>query len=309
MPAGRYAIGLDLGGTTIFGAVVDGNGRIGASAEQATPVQAGPDAVLEAMEQMIRGLLEQVPGGRPLGIGLGIPGLLDRAAGLSVFSPNLFWHNVPVRPRFEAAFGLPVEMDNDVRCAALGEFHFGSGRGVRDLILLTLGTGIGSGIILDGRLYRGGAGMAGEIGHVALKADGPLCNCGKRGCLEALASGTAIARRAQAAGLPYGTARAVAAAAHAGDGGAIRLLQEVAEDLGLVLAAYINIMNPPRIVLGGGVALSGAVLLDPVRAVAEANTMPGIKGKCEIVTALLGDEAGAVGAAALVPGLAEGAPA
>lgn len=298
----RCAIGIDLGGTNLFGGLVDGQGRILASRKRPTPVQDGPAGVFAAMKEMIRDLLAAA-GDRPvLGIGLGIPGLLDREAGMSLFSPNLGWENVPVRAQFDE-FGLPVVMDNDVRCHAAGELHFGAGRGLKDFILLTLGTGIGSGIVLGGQLYRGPAGMAGEIGHIPLEPGGPLCGCGKRGCFEALASGKAIGRRAQEAGIAS-TARDLFALAAQGDPRALALVDRVAYDLGRGIATYANLMNPQRVIVGGGVALAGELLFAPLRRYAEAETMPGIRGTYDIVPAALGDEAGAVGAAALVPGLA-----
>lgn len=305
MAAEPCAIGLDLGGTGIYGVVVDRNGQVLAAAEERTPAAAGPEAVLQCMEGVARGLVARA--GRPvLGVGLGIPGLLDRAAGVSVFSPNLHWRNVTVRERFATALGLPVNLDNDVRCAGLGELHFGAGRGVSDFVLLTVGTGIGGCIVLDGQVYRGPDGLAGEIGHMPLQPGGPLCNCGNRGCLEAIASGSAIARRAQAEGLPYGTARAVAVAAAAGEPGALRLMAAVGRDLGIGLATYVNLMNPRRIILGGGVALAGEVLLAPTRAAAREYAMAPHKESFAIVAAELGDGAGAIGAATLVPGFRQG---
>lgn len=303
MAGDRCAIGIDLGGTNIFGGLVDGSGRLVATAKRPTPASEGHGAVFAVMKVMIRELLAQTGGRRVAGIGLGIPGLLDRAAGISILSPNLGWRQVPVRPEF-AEFGLPLEMDNDVRCHALGELHFGAARGASDVILITLGTGIGSGIILNGALYRGSAGLAGEIGHIPLEPGGPLCGCGKRGCFEAVAGGNAIGRRAQEAGIGA-TARELFEKAATGDEQALTLVDRVAYDLGRGISAYVNVMNPQRVIVGGGVAQAGELLLAPLRRYARAETMPGIRDTFAILPATLGDEAGAVGAAALIPGLAQ----
>lgn len=305
-PSGRCAVGIDLGGTNIFGGLVDGAGRALATVKRPTPAAEGPGGVFAAMRAMITQLLERAGDRRVVGIGLGIPGLLDTARRTSVFSPNLGWSNVPVVPEF-VAFGLPVEIDNDVRCHAVGELAFGAGRGCRNFILITLGTGIGSGIVLGGSLYRGPSGLAGEIGHVTLEPGGPLCGCGKRGCFEAIASGKSIGRRAREAGIGS-TARELFAKAADGDDAALALVDRVAYDLARGISMYVHIMNPERVIVGGGVAMAGDLLFEPLRRHALAETMPGIRGTYEIVPAALGDEAGMVGAAALVPGLTQDSP-
>lgn len=297
----RCAIGIDLGGTNIFGGLVDGGGHLLATSRRPTPAAAGPRGVFASMKGLIRELLAQAGGRQVVGIGLGIPGLLDRAAGLSLFSPNLNWQNVPVLAEF-AEFGLPVDMDNDVRCHTLGELHFGAGQGCANFILVTVGTGIGAGIVLGGELYRGPAGLAGEIGHITLQPGGPLCGCGKRGCFEAVASGKNIGRRAQEAGIAA-TARDLFAQAAAGDPAATALVDQVARDLSLGISTYINLMNPQRVIVGGGVAQAGELLFAPLRRYVEQETMTGIRGTCAVVPAVFGDEAGIVGAAALIPGL------
>lgn len=296
------AIGVDLGGTKLLGALVAPDGQLLAGVRHTTPAVGGPAAVFRAIRAAIEELLQQA-GGRPLaGIGLGIPGLLDRERGVALLSSNLGWRGVPVLPEF-AGYGLPVAVDNDVRCHTLGELYFGAGRGCTDFALLTLGTGIGSGLVLGGRLYRGAGGMAGEIGHVTVEPGGPLCSCGKRGCLEALASGRSITRRALEVGVA-GSALELFDRAAAGEPQALALVDAVARDLGRGISLYANLLDLQRMIIGGGVATTGEILLAPLRRYVEEETMPGLRGRCAIVAAALGEAAGAVGAASLLPGFA-----
>jgi glucokinase len=310
------SIGIDLGGTGIFAALVDRQGRLRATEDRATPVKEGPVGVIRTMLEMAAALVTQAD--QPvIGIGLGIPGLLDPATGTTIFSPNLFWQDVQVLAPFRERFGIPVAMENDVRVATMGELHFGAGRGIDTFLFTALGTGVGSGIVIEGKLYRGPYGTAGEFGHIPIRPSGDPCNCGGRGCLEALVSGPAIRRRALraiAAGRDAGssilrdlvseqvTARTVADAARAGDPLACRIMTEVGTDLGLGIAAYYTLMCPEAVIVGGGVALAGDLLLAPAHAVAVKRLMPGIRERVRILPAELGDESGAVGAATLVPG-------
>lgn len=299
----RCAVGIDVGGTNIHGGLVDGTGQILATTRRPTPVAEGPSGIFGAMKAMIREMMAQAEGRAVVGIGLGMPGLIDRARGVSVFSANTKWVNVPVLCEF-TEFGLPVDMDNDVRCHAIGELKFGMGRGSANFILITLGTGIGSGIVLDGQLYRGPGGVAGEIGHMTLEPGGPPCGCGKRGCFEAIASGRNIGRRAIEAGIA-GSARELFQKAAQGDQKAVQLVDRVAYDLGRGISIYAHLMNPQRVIVGGGVAQAGELLFRPLRKHAEAESMPGVRGTYDIVPAAFGDEAGIVGAAALIPDLTE----
>ncbi|HYF92470.1 MAG TPA: ROK family protein [Symbiobacteriaceae bacterium] len=299
----RCAVGIDVGGTNIHGGLVDGTGRLLTSARQPTPVALGPAGVMGAMKDMIRELLSKAGGREVVGIGLGMPGLIDRARGVSVFSANTKWVNVPVLWEF-TEFDLPVDMDNDVRCHTVGELKFGAGRGYSNFILVTLGTGIGSGIVLDGQLYRGPTGVAGEIGHMTLEPGGPQCGCGKRGCFEAVASGRNIGRRAIEAGVA-GSSRELFQKAAQGDMKAVQLVDRVAYDLGRGLSIYAHLMNPQRIIVGGGVAQAGEILFRPLRKYADQETMPGVRGTYDIVPAVFGDDAGVVGSAALIPALTE----
>lgn len=311
----RYAIGIDLGGTGTFGAVVEETGRLVATVDRPTPAAEGPDAVLANMLAMVDEMIPQAPSA-PVGIGLGIAGLMDREAGISTVSPNFAnWHNVQVLAPFRERFGLPVAMDNDVRVGALGELHFGAGRRFRNFLFTALGTGIGAGIVMDRDIYRGPYGTAGEFGHITIRPDGPACNCGSVGCLEALCSGPAIRRRTLEAlrtrpdasllrDLPEAkiSARTLAEAAHQGDALALKLWDEIGTDLGIGILSYYNLLGPEAAIVGGGVSLAGDLLLEPARRVTTARLMPGIREHVHIVAAELGDEAAAAGAATLVPG-------
>jgi glucokinase len=301
---GRCAVGLDVGGTKIHAGLVDEEGRLLRSLRLPTPVAEGPAGVFAAMRSLIRRLLDLAEGREVVGIGLGMPGLIDRARGLSVQSPNTGWSNVPVLAEF-TEFGLPVELENDVRCHAVGEWHFGAGRGLRDFVLITVGTGIGSGVVLGGQLFQGACGRPGEIGHITVDPQGPLCGCGKRGCLEAVAGGKALGRRAREAGIAADT-RELFARAAAGEGRAVSLLDDVARDLGLGISIMVNLFNPQRVIVGGGMAAAGDLLFAPMRRYAVELTMPGLRDTFDIVPAALGEEAGVVGAAALVPALTAG---
>lgn len=303
-PQQRCAVGIDVGGTNIFAGLVDGTGRLLTTLKRPTPVAEGPAGIFGAMRAIVRELSGRVEGRELVGIGLGMPGLIDRKRGLSVFSPNTGFQNVPIFPEF-AEFGLPVDVDNDVRAHANGELKFGAGKGCRNFILITLGTGIGSGIVLDGQLYYGPGSTAGEIGHITLEPGGPLCGCGKRGCFEAIASGRNIGRRAKEAGIAA-TSRELFEKAAAGDAAALALVDKVAYDLGRGISIYAHLMNPERVIVGGGVAQAGDLLFGPMRRYAEQESMPGVRGTYEIVPAVFGDEAGIVGAAALIPALTEG---
>ena len=314
------AVGLDLGGTTLSGLLVRDDGRVLARRRRATPAAEGSEAVLATMREMATELFAEAPAPLQIaGLGLGIPGPIDTDRGLCLFSPNLGWRNLDVASSFRQAFDLPVLLDNDVNVATLGEAWVGAGRDFRTFICLTLGTGIGSGVILDGRLWRGPGWSAGEIGHIPVvsgpqAAEAPLCGCGHRGCLEAMASGTAIAREARLAvergeptvlagksGARGPTARDVAEAARAGDEVARRIIETAATHLGFAIAAAVGLLNPEAVIVGGGVAGAWDLLAPTVkRVVAERSFPPNLASLKAILPAKLGRDAGAIGAASLV---------
>ena len=248
-------------------------------------------------------------------VGVGAPGPLDIAAGVVIAPPNLpGWERVPLRQMLRDALSIPTYLDNDANAAALGEHRFGAGRGTRHMIYVTVSTGIGGGLILDGRLYHGASGVGGEVGHISVLPHGPLCGCGNRGCLEALASGTAIAREARervnrgvptliaelAGGDPQQiTARLVAEAAQRGDPEAQTILHTAMDYLGIGMASLVNLFNPQMIVIGGGLSKLGETLFEPVRRAIRRHAFQAAAQDVQVVPARLGDQVGVLGAAAV----------
>jgi glucokinase len=309
----RRFLGVDLGGTKILTALVGEGGEVLARARAATP-QDGPAAVMDAIAATVEDACRAggVEVREVAAVGAGAPGPLDPVSGVVFQPPNLAgWRDVPLRDLLVARFGLPSIVENDANAAALGEHWVGAGAGVDDLVYITVSTGIGGGLILRGRIYHGVSGTAGEVGHMVIDPSGPRCPCGRRGCLEALASGTAIgraAREAVAAGRPTAlaalaggglTAAEVARAASEGDAVAREVYARAAAALGAGVTNLVNLLNPAMVVLGGGVMRAGELLLGPVRRIVrqEAFDRPG--AVVQIVPARLGDDAGAVGAAAV----------
>ena len=242
-------------------------------------------------------------------IGIGSPGPIDPKTGMVIFAPNLMWHNVPIVRMLEGILDLPVCLENDANVAALGEYQFGAGRRSKNMVYITVSTGVGGGLILDGKIYAGSFGMAGEVGHMTIVADGPLCGCGNQGCLEALASGPAIARKARACVL-HGqettmtdmvsgkleeiTSKTVGEAAAAGDVLAKEIVDKAGEYVGIAVANLINIINPDTIVIGGGVSNMGELILEPLRKAAGRRAMKAAFDEVRIVKAELGSDAGVV---------------
>lgn len=314
--SGRYVIGVDLGGTKIFTALAGLDGEVLAEVKVQTKAEEGQDRVIARIVGSCRYVCEKagVLTGQVTAVAVGTPGPLDTKRGLVYTAPNLKWRDVPLKALLEEALGLPVFLDNDANLAALGEHTYGAGRGARDMVLITVGTGVGGGLILNGGLYRGAADGAGEVGHMVICPDGPPCGCGNRGCLEALASGTALARQAleliergggagilSVAGGKRNAvdAGAVSAAAAAGDAEAIALLAEAGRYLGIGVANIANLLNPELVVIGGGVAVSGDLLIDAARREAERAVMAPERSPMRIVKAGLGGRAGLLGAVAL----------
>src|SRR5450759_741372 len=264
-----WAIGVDLGGTKVEVAVVDAGGKILQRLKQPTNVETGPDRIMAAIAGMVRQLQDQGPQTPPAGVGVGVAGQITAATGVVRFAPNLNWREVPFRDRLQTALKLPVVVTNDVRAATWGEWRHGAGQGAEDLICLVIGTGIGGGVVSGGRIIEGCTNTAGELGHITTDLNGPPCTCGHRGCLEALAGGWAIARRAredirdapaagkaflQAAGLKepvapeHVNATVVAAAARADDPLARLLVDEVARALIAGTVSLVNAFNPCRLI-------------------------------------------------------------
>ena len=304
------AVGVDVGGTKILAVRIARDGEVQARAGAETPAE-DQEATLVAMVEAARAIMAP----EVLAVGVGAAGIVDVANGTLRYAPNLAWRDVAIVERMRAALGLPCQLDNDANAAAYAEFRLGAGRGYRHVLLVTVGTGLGGGIVTDGRLFRGAHGFAAEIGHVVVEPDGPVCGCGNRGCWERVASGSTIgrlgreeARRqpgSELARLAEGdpdavTGRLVTRAAEAGDPAASEILAEVGRRLGVGIAGLVNILDPQIVVVGGGAIAAGELLLEPARA-AFAETVEGVghRPRVPIVAAQLGPDAGAVGSAAL----------
>jgi glucokinase len=310
-------LGIDLGGTKIAAGVVTGGGEVQGLATAPTPARQGVRAVMRAMATVARQAareagvaIKDLAGG-----GVGAPGPIDARAGTVVSPPNLpGWRDVTLGAQLGRVLGLTLALENDANVAGLAEHRFGAGRGCSPLVYLTVSTGIGGALLLDGRLVGGVRGAAGEVGHLVAVPDGPLCGCGNRGCLEAVASGSAVARYAREAvraGVPSAlterfaarpgriTAAAVADLARAGDPEAGRILAGAMEHLGRGVAGLVNLLNPERVVIGGGLASLGPLLFDPVRRAVARHANAVAAGSVTVVPAALGVHAGILGAAAL----------
>ncbi|RJP21915.1 MAG: ROK family protein [Candidatus Abyssobacteria bacterium SURF_5] len=311
----KRIVALDVGGTKLAAAVFEGRQML-ASGRRPTLVEGGPDEVFGRIAMLLYSLLDKTGtrAGDLLCIGAGCGGPLDSETGVIYSPPNLpAWDEYPLKQKLEAQFLAPAFVENDANAAALGEHYFGAGKGYRNIFYITASTGIGSGIILDGKLYRGTNYSAGEFGHIVLARNGPRCNCGGRGCLEALASGTAIARRAQreirrnsestlAEIIERGgriTAREVAAAARKGDRLASEIFSDAAEYLGLGITTVIHLLNPELVIIGGGLAQTGSQLFEPVRRVVSQRAQRRLADCAQIVPAQMGVNVGVYGALAV----------
>lgn len=310
-------LGIDIGGTKCAVALGRADGKILSRKAMLTEVdRLSPQQVLEQLAAMARELMIAAKeNGKPIGAGVSCGGPLDSKTGVIHSPPNMpEWKSVPVRAFFEKALSLPVRVENDANATALAEWQYGAGKGTRNFVFLTMGTGIGGGLILDGRLYRGTNDLAGEIGHQTVLMNGPLCGCGKRGCLEALASGPAIARLARES-MVYGrhkkvlalaggkpgdiTAAHVVEAANAGDAFARQILEEAGTYMGLGIANVIQMLNPERIALGTIAVHAGDHILNPIRAAVAEYAWKRSADVCQILPAALGDEAQDLAAIAL----------
>ncbi|HEX4687619.1 MAG TPA: ROK family glucokinase [Nocardioides sp.] len=306
------ACGIDVGGTKIAGGVVDENGTI---LEELRVESPATDA--SAIEDAIEKLVSELRTRHPIeAVGVGAAGYIDKARAVVLFAPNLAWRDLDLKADLERTLSLPVVVENDANAAAWGEFQFGAGHDVDDLLLVTVGTGVGGGVVLDGALYRGAFGVGAEIGHMRVVPDGILCGCGNRGCFEMYASGSALVREVRA------TARAsllaaslvdraggdpdaitgplVTEAARDGDMFAIEQLASVGRWLGEGIASLAAVLDPAVVVIGGGVSAADELLLGPARAAFAAHlTGRGYRPTLEIRRARLGNRAGLIGAADL----------
>jgi glucokinase len=304
---GRPVLGFDIGGTKLAAAVIAADGTPYGMVVEPTRREQGWQGVVERLFAMGHRAVEAAGAGPVAAVGIACGGPLDSATGTLLAPPHLpGWESVPIGPLAEEAFGVPAALQNDATAAALGESRFGAGAGAATLLYLTVSTGIGGGAVVDGRVHLGAAGNAAEFGHVTVRRGGRRCSCGRRGCIEAYASGTSIATRAREAVLdrpdsvlaarPEITAEDVSRAAAAGDPLARDLWAETVDLLGSAVTDLVNVFEPDVVVLGGGVTRAGAMLLDPVREIVAAEAMPPAAAAARVVLAELGDSVGVVGA-------------
>ena len=313
----KYRIGVDIGGTNIKIALVDFEGKIIYSNTTPTRAEMGFEAGVAKIKQAIKDLMQETKESAKTieAIGFGLPGQIDYKLGMVKNLPNIpGWINIPLGKLIEDEFQIPTKLDNDVRCAALGELNFGAGKGCENLICITIGTGIGSGIVLNGKLVRGASNAAGEIGHIKMTLDkGPLCGCGDHGCFEAYASGPSIvsmakefisggksAKYKEMATDGIITPYIVAQAALQGDPVSLQIFKQMGEIIGIGLSSVINLLNPEKIIIGGGVADAGEILLEPIRKTIEDRAMPIQKEAVKVVPAQLANAAGVIGASLLI---------
>jgi glucokinase len=289
-------IGVDLGGTKIAAGAVDRRGAVTARIERPTPTSS-EDALLSELDELVESITQDVGGVEALGFG--IPSTIDQRSGLAVSSVHVPLTDVDLRTRMGERFELPVAIDNDGNAAAIAEWKLGAGKGTRDMIMITLGTGIGGGLILDGRPYRGSMGAGAELGHMVLKYDGPPCigSCPGRGHFESLVSGTAANALARTVlSSPDATGRDLVLRASEGDARAREALAGFGRILGAGLASLVNVFNPEAIVIGGGFGEAGELLYGPAREVVAREALAPARDIVRIVPAELGAEAGLIGA-------------
>ena len=308
-------LGIDLGGTKILTAVTNSQGKMLSRDHSITPAPKGYEAVIQSILESVHRALEQanVAISELAAVGIGAPGLSNPETGILFTSPNLpGWQNVPLRDIMQERLGKKTFFINDANAAALGEFYFGAAQGARNFIYITLSTGIGGGIVIGGKIYSGAIGTAGEVGHMTIDDDGPICNCGNRGCWETLASGTALAREARhrikegvrTSILEYVegdvekvTAQVIHSAAKQGDSLAKGLIARTGYYVGVGLANLINIFNPELIVIGGGLSNIGDMLLKPAFKVAGERAYKEAFQAVRFASAKLGRNSGVLGAA------------
>ncbi len=308
-------VGIDIGATSIDVGITDGELRLIAHAGLPCDVRQGPKVVLQHALDLVAKLRADGAAEEVHGVGVGVPGPVSQREGAPIMPPIMpGWNRFPVRATLSAALGAPVMVDNDVNMMALGELHAGTARSVDDFLFVKVGTGVGCGIIFDGRVYRGADGAAGDIGHIRIEDGGPTCTCGNTGCLEAFFGGAALARDAEAAArtgrssllderlaaVGALTGEDVGAAAAAGDPVSVALVRGGGQRLGLALASLVSFFNPALVVIGGGVAGLGHPLLAEIRGVVYRRSLPLATGNLPIVLSELGATAGVVGGARLV---------
>lgn len=313
-PRAGFVVGLDMGATHLMAVVADLEANVLAGPEEPFAIEEGPERGIPQATELVETALKQaaIPRDRVFGVGVAVPGPVDYDTG-TVVSPPIMpgWDRVPICDRLRTALNLPVYLDNDANLGALGERFYGAGKDAPNLAYVKISTGIGCGLILDGCIYRGQRGYAGEIGHLTIDENGPPCRCGSFGCLESMASAEAVVRRAEAAILAGQktslsqiqkrlTPASIAKAAQEGDALCQQLFEEAGRHIGVALAGLINLLNPGLVIIGVGIPEAGDLLMDPLQRIVEARTMNGAAADARVVLGQLGHKAVAIGAAALV---------
>jgi len=308
-------VGISIGATGMSVGVTDGRLAVLATRSRACDIRKGPEVVLAAALELVREVLDEVGVDKPMGAGVGVPGPVDFHRGVSVSPPIMpGWDGYPVRDAVSRELGCPVVLDNDVNVLAVGEQHAGVAKGAQDFLFVKIGTGIGCGIVMNGELYRGLNGCAGDIGHIRVEDFGPTCACGNTGCLEAFSGGAALARDATTAARAGRspalaallaekgelTAADVGLAVSQGDAQAVQLIRDSGRHIGQVLAGLVSFFNPGLIVIGGRVTGLGHALLAEIRGVTYRRSLPLATGNLPIVLSELADDGGVIGAAKLI---------
>ncbi|MGG6313348.1 ROK family glucokinase [Paenibacillus macerans] len=309
----KIYIGVDLGGTAVKVGICNEEGQLLHTYEGPTEVEKGADTIVANIEQYVRHIVEESPFAweQVAGVGAGVAGFTNVREGIIILAPNVGLKDFPIRGILEQRLGKPIKIDNDANVAALGEAWGGAGKGIDNCVCYTLGTGVGGGIIINGKIYQGFSGMAGELGHMSVVPDLEAigCGCGQMGCLETVSSATGIIRMAKDA-VARGDrtslslvenimAKDVFDAAKAGDEAAIRIVNRAAFYLGKSMAAVAVVLNPELFIVGGGVSKAGDILFNEVRSVFARLTPEPVQKGMRIVPATLGNDAGMVGAAGL----------
>lgn len=312
----QWAVGIDLGGTKIEAALVNEDGEIEHRQRVKTDVGDGPSFIQNQIVELVNKVSENKEG-TPVGMGIGVAGQIEKKTGKVIYAPNLKWKNLPLKANLESRLQMPVVVLNDVRAAAWGEWIHGSGKGSEDMVCVFVGTGIGGGIVSGGQMLSGHNNSAGELGHMTVLSGGPECHCGNRGCLEALAGGWAIARRAKEKFVMNAhddflilnktkikvddiTARIVSEALHEGNPLAKEIFDEVTSDFAAGLIGIVNTFNPEYLVLGGGVIEGNPEMIEQVKSIIQEKVLITARSGLKVVPAELHNDSGVIGAASVV---------
>jgi len=301
-----FKIGIDLGATRIKIGLVNQKGRVIYRREVDTPFNAKQARLVASLVINIGDIIKEagIKRSQILGVGIGVPGPVDSRRGIVRYFPNIKgWEGVPLKSILQRRLGLKVSLDNDVNAMALAEYRFGAGRGAANLICLTLGTGVGGGIIINGESYRGSTMCAGERGHIPINEKGPRCNCGGIGCLERYIGNRYILYRTRRIFGKGITLKRLDSLARRGNGKALRIWKDVGRKLGAALTGVVNLLNPDVIIIGGGVSKAGELVLRPLKKEIKARAMKDQASHVKVVRAKLGDNAGIIGASLLAENL------